>query len=64
MSYVEAKDVLNDNSRNYVNAEDDPYNWNINTALFTLTEALESDMGQVDSRLARIETVLTEIASR
>ena len=64
MSYVEAKDVLNDNSRNYVNAQDEPYKWNINTALFKLPEALESDMGQIDSRLARIETVLTEIANR
>ena len=47
MSYVEAKDVLNDNSRSHVNAQDDPYNWNINTALLNSRKLLRAIWGKL-----------------
>ena len=54
MSYYEAKEALNENSRLHLNAKTNPKEWNTNVALFNLTEGLENDLSRIHALLREV----------
>ncbi len=54
MSYYEAKEALNENSRLHLDVQTNPKEWNTNVALFNLTEALDNDLSRIHALLREI----------
>jgi hypothetical protein len=54
-SYKIAKAALLENARIYIDSEADPFRHNLNVAIYQLIEALEADLRELKSDLARIE---------
>ncbi len=64
MVYYEAKDFFADNDRNYVNREEQPFNYNLNRGLHKLSDALEADMAKIQRSLSQIATILQQLAQK
>ncbi|MHC4270356.1 MAG: hypothetical protein ACYSTS_18115 [Planctomycetota bacterium] len=63
MSYVKAKEIIN-NNLNYINAESDPVSHNLSTCLYHLTEAIEADFSKIQMSLHQIATRLKDLEQK
>ena len=61
MSFSKAKKAFKENGERYLSAKDGA-SWNTNAGLLNLTEAIASEMDDLQRRMKRIEQLLSQLA--